>query len=52
MRDLSSKLIFYNLVQDGIELQVVYSFQRVGGDVTDFRKKVASIRVGDIVSES
>ncbi|KAI5843876.1 hypothetical protein DFP73DRAFT_478458 [Morchella snyderi] len=49
-RDVSSKLIFYDLVQDGAKLQAVFNYSRVGGSIDDFRNTAMLTRVGDIVS--
>lgn len=49
-RDVSSKLIFYDLVQDGAKLQAVFNYSRVGGSVDDFRNTAMLTRIGDIVS--
>ena len=50
-RDVSSKLIFYDLVQNGDKLQAVYNYKTIGGDAKEFNDKVLSLSVGDIVSE-
>ncbi|KAF8430088.1 hypothetical protein EV426DRAFT_630891 [Tirmania nivea] len=49
-RDVSSKLYFFDLLQDGVKLQVVSNFKDVGGDVKEYKKKILSLSIGDIVS--
>ncbi|KAL7267484.1 mitochondrial lysine-tRNA synthetase [Rhizina undulata] len=49
-RDVSSKLIFYDLAQDGEKLQAVFNWKNVGGDEEEFVKQSMMTRVGDIVS--
>ncbi|RPB22374.1 class II aaRS and biotin synthetase [Terfezia boudieri ATCC MYA-4762] len=50
--DVSSTLCFFDLVQDGVKLQVVSNFKDVGGDVHDYKEKILSLSMGDIVSLS
>jgi len=49
-RDVSSKLIFYDLVQDGEKMQVVVNCARVGGEKEEFRRISMLTRIGDVVS--
>lgn len=49
-RDVSSKLIFYDLVQDSVKLQTVFNWTRVGGAEDEFHNFAMLTRVGDIVS--
>lgn len=49
-RDVSSKLIFYDLVQDSTKLQAVFNWTRVGGTQEEFHTFAMLTRVGDIVS--
>lgn len=49
-RDVSSKLIFYDLVQDGVKLQAVVNWTKVGGVEEEFHNSSVLTRVGDIVS--
>lgn len=50
-RDVSSKLIFYDVVQDGEKLQVVVNWSRVGGEKDEFHRLSMLTRIGDIVSK-
>ncbi|PWW76426.1 class II aaRS and biotin synthetase [Tuber magnatum] len=49
-RDVSSKLIFYDLVQDGEKMQVVVNYARVGGEKEEFKRISMLTRIGDVVS--
>jgi lysyl-tRNA synthetase class 2 len=49
-RDVSSKLIFYDVVQDGEKLQVVVNWGRIGGENDEFHRLSMLTRVGDIIS--
>lgn len=49
-RDVSSKLIFYDLVQDSVKLQAVFNWARVGGAEEGFHNSSVLTRIGDIVS--
>ncbi|CAZ81293.1 unnamed protein product [Tuber melanosporum] len=49
-REVSSKLIFYDLVQDGEKIQVVVNCARVGGEKGEFRRISMLTRIGDVVS--
>lgn len=51
IRDVSSKLAFYDLIQDGVKVQAVVNWKSVGGEEEDFRDWFLGTRVGDIVSE-
>lgn len=48
---MSSKLIFYDLAQDGIKLQAVFNWTRVGGAQEEFHSFAMLTRIGDIVSQ-
>ncbi|KAI5785814.1 hypothetical protein EDC01DRAFT_661531 [Geopyxis carbonaria] len=50
IRDVSSKLIFYDIVEDGRSLQVVNNYSMVGGDVALFKVRATAVRIGDIVT--
>ncbi|CCX13177.1 lysyl-tRNA synthetase [Pyronema domesticum] len=48
-RDLSPKLIFYDIIQDGIKVQAVFSHVAVGGSEEDFYVFNTALRNGDII---
>lgn len=50
-RDVSSKLYFFDLLQDGMKLQVVSNFKDIGSDIKKYKEKMLSLSVGDIVSK-
>ncbi|KAF8535172.1 hypothetical protein BDD12DRAFT_856490 [Trichophaea hybrida] len=49
-RDLSAKLIFYDVVQDGRKLQGISSHALIGGTKEEFYERTTALRIGDIVS--
>ncbi|KAF8243531.1 class II aaRS and biotin synthetase, partial [Wilcoxina mikolae CBS 423.85] len=49
-RDLSTKLIFYDVVQDGRKLQGVSSHALIGGTNEEFYERTTALRIGDIIS--
>ncbi|KAI5807683.1 hypothetical protein DFH27DRAFT_547323 [Peziza echinospora] len=50
IREASSKLVFYDLIQDGVKMQVVSNWKNVGGAPEDFERKCFQTKPGDIVS--
>ncbi|KAA8893871.1 hypothetical protein FN846DRAFT_470896 [Sphaerosporella brunnea] len=49
-RDVSSKLVFYDVVQDQRKIQCVSNKAVIGGELDDFYTRTTALRVGDIIS--
>lgn len=51
MRDISKKLVFYDVVQDHRKLQVMLEMRRIGGeDAKEFHRQAMTFKPGDFVS--
>lgn len=50
MRVMSSKLIFYDIQEDGDRVQVMHTWSDVGGSEQEFMNWRKLFRIGDLVS--